>query len=424
MNKRGRPKKTEVVNNDEQHIEYTHVFVRNKWTKKRYRVNRGGRGSSKSHSIAQILIEFFFTIPDIQILVLRKTLPANRLSCWRLILKLLAEYDLLKYCKVEKGSLDIWYKKANMHFGSVDDPTKIRSTEWHIAWMEETNEFSLDDLITVDTSLRAQITSKFNSKFSHILFCSFNPSISEFSWLKNDFIESEGYGKDLVEIHSTWRHNWTHLTPKYIETLKNLSQIDENYHRIYNLGEWGVLKNIIYDNWKIVPELRDVGETWYGLDFGYNDVTALIEAKVDNREVYLNEKLYQAHLTPTDLIERLKSFIPLDKRKKTIIIGDNSRPEIIEEISRAGFWIEPSVKGPNSVLDGISYLKTFKLFFTEESVNLKKEIKSYSWRETKDKKIIDEPVGFDDHLMDAMRYAIYTRYYKMNQGRPRIRELF
>jgi phage terminase large subunit len=35
-------------------------------------------------------------------------------------------------------------------------------------------------------------------------------------------------------------------------------------------------------------------------------------------------------------------------------------------------------------------------------------MKSYKWKEDKNGLILDEPVKFKDHLMDAMRYAIYT----------------
>jgi phage terminase large subunit len=50
------------------------------------------------------------------------------------------------------------------------------------------------------------------------------------------------------------------------------------------------------------------------------------------------------------------------------------------------------------------------LLITKSSTNFIKEIKSYKWKVDKENKILDEPVKFNDHLMDAMRYAIYTHY--------------
>ena len=51
------------------------------------------------------------------------------------------------------------------------------------------------------------------------------------------------------------------------------------------------------------------------------------------------------------------------------------------------------------------------LFVTPDSSNLIKEIRSYKWKLDKDGKIHPDevPVKFNDHGLDAMRYAIYTK---------------
>jgi phage terminase large subunit len=60
------------------------------------------------------------------------------------------------------------------------------------------------------------------------------------------------------------------------------------------------------------------------------------------------------------------------------------------------------------VLKGIDFAKSRKLRVYSESSNLIKELQSYKWREDKDGRVLDEPVKFQDHLMDAMRYGLYT----------------
>jgi phage terminase large subunit len=42
-------------------------------------------------------------------------------------------------------------------------------------------------------------------------------------------------------------------------------------------------------------------------------------------------------------------------------------------------------------------------------VNVQKEIKSYKWKTDKDGKVLDEPVKFNDHSMDALRYGVFTK---------------
>jgi phage terminase large subunit len=44
------------------------------------------------------------------------------------------------------------------------------------------------------------------------------------------------------------------------------------------------------------------------------------------------------------------------------------------------------------------------------------EVKNYKWKTDHDGNTLDEPVKFRDHLMDAMRYAIYTKFAKPKRG--------
>ncbi len=57
---------------------------------------------------------------------------------------------------------------------------------------------------------------------------------------------------------------------------------------------------------------------------------------------------------------------------------------------------------------GIDKVKQYKLHILEDSINLIKEIRSYKWKEDKEGRILEEPVKFNDHAMDAMRYALVS----------------
>ena len=60
------------------------------------------------------------------------------------------------------------------------------------------------------------------------------------------------------------------------------------------------------------------------------------------------------------------------------------------------------------VKKGIDSVKSFPLRISASSSNLIKEIKFYKWKEDKDGNVLEEPVKFNDHAVDAMRYAIYN----------------
>jgi len=111
-------------------------------------------------------------------------------------------------------------------------------------------------------------------------------------------------------------------------------------------------------------------------------------------------------MTNNDLIRELESQ-KIDKN--AIIYADSAEPARIEEISRAGYNIQPAEK---NVKDGIDFGKS-SLFYTKtDNEDLNKERQSYRWRENKNGEILDEPEKFDDHLMDAKRYAVYTHARK------------
>ena len=62
------------------------------------------------------------------------------------------------------------------------------------------------------------------------------------------------------------------------------------------------------------------------------------------------------------------------------------------------------------VYAGIMKVKSLPLFVTSSSKNLIHELKKYKWKTDMNGKVIDkEPVKMDDHLVDAMRYAVFTK---------------
>lgn len=349
-----------------------------------------------SHSLAQLFIRRLYEEKNIRMLVLRKTLPALRITAYRLMLDLLAEYQLPFHLNktemlIRKGTSEILFK-------SLDDPEKLKSYEGNYVWIEEATEISYQDFEQLNLRLRRP-----NPQHLNQMFLTFNP-ISRFHWLNTKLIEG---GRDDLAIHHSMYKDNPFLSKDYTEELENLS--DENFYKIYTLGEFGELKNIIYSNYVIgdIPEGYD--DLFYGLDFGYNNPSALVEVRVKDGEYYLIEKLYESQLTNVDLIERLKGLM----KRNSIIYADSAEPARIEEIKRAGFRIEPAGK---SVKDGIDFVKSQRLHVDKNSVNLISELRGYKYKEDRDGNVFDEPVKFRDHIMDAMRYALWQARPARNIG--------
>ena len=389
----GRPRKDAKV----LPINTTFVFHLNRSCDSQILINRGGSRSSKSYSIAQLLIEYFFTIPKIKILMLRKTQPALRTSIKPLVYEILNLYNLRSKITEVKQDMNLWSPvKGLIHFGGLDDPEKIKSSDWSIIWCEESNEFTYEDFINLKLRLSTPTYRDFRNK----MILSFNP-VDEFCFIKTKIIDNKS--EDFTEIVSNYKLN-PFLSADYVKTIESLEFQDANYFRIFAQGEWGKLENVIYNNWEIVSYLLE-GEKIFGLDFGFVNPTAFVQLNVDGLEVGIQQKIYQSGLTNQDLIRELHSIMTKEEKEQCPIYADSAEPQRIEELNREGFWVIPANK---SVKDGIDYVKRCRLRITNDSDNIIKEIRGYSRKTDKNGRVLEEPVKFNDHGLDAIRYGLHT----------------
>lgn len=367
---------------------------------KRVIITYGGAGSGKSWSVAQhLLFEKFYKEKNIGILVIRATLPALKSSAYALIRNILKQYKMPH--TLNKSELRIEHKEANnfILFRSLDDAEKVKSIEGiNYVWIEEATEISKLEFLQLNIRARAQND---NPDSMNQVYMSFNP-VDVRSFLRPMTINPPS---DCAVLHSTYENN-VFLSDAERSLLDNLVKHDRTYFLIYRKGEWASPGNIIYTNWRVVPTFpRRFNNTGYGLDFGFNAPTALIEISELDTVLYERELLYERKLTNAQLIEKLKILIPPPVRHR-MIVADCAAPDRIEEIYRAGFNIHPCVKGKSSVRFGIDRVKRYDIRVLSTSVNLIIEKQTYKWKEDKFGNTLDEPVPFKDHLMDAERYYL------------------
>lgn len=381
-------------------VKITNIFNRLHKSIKPVVVLRGGARSSKSYSIAQYLI-YRITNDKVKILISRKTMPALRITAYKLIIDLLQEYDYYRFCDHNKTNNLLMYPPTGsfIYFGSLDDPEKLKSTEWNIIWLEEATEYTHDDFMILKMRLSAPST-----KTNQIIL-SFNP-ISSLHWIKSKVVAHE----DAEEIVSTYKDN-PFLPKEYIDLLEQIRLQDANYWRVYGLGEWGSLDHLIYNNYSLVDDFPAPEQTIYGCDFGFNAPTVVVKVGLSNDFISIQELLYNTKMTNAELGEWLVKNIGFG----SLIYCDSAEPARIEELRRIGLNSRPANKEKNSVKDGIDFVKRQKLRITKDSVNTIKEIQSYTYKQDNMGNIMDEPVKLGDHAMDAMRYAIYTHLgHKIN----------
>jgi phage terminase large subunit len=138
----------------------------------------------------------------------------------------------------------------------------------------------------------------------------------------------------------------------------------------------------------------------FGLDFGYNNPTALCRVTERDGDLYAREEIYQSHLTNSDLIPMIKQIV---KSHETVYC-DSAEPNRIEELRRAGV---KAVAANKDVKGGIDFIKSRKLYVHSGSANLLKEIKSYKYMDQGKRKVNEPeiPLKLNDHICDSLRYA-------------------
>ena len=380
-------------------FDVTKVYEWLEQSKARINILRGGTRSSKSYSMAQHFIFNKLLVGNNRVIIVaRKTLPALRKTAMKLILDLLESYSIFSHCKFNKTELELRYKNNLLYFMSLDDPGKIGSIDFNDIWLEEAVDFTLEDFRMFN--IRASRKGENNQ-----IYLSFNP-ISALHWIKTELVDRRTEG--LAEHISTYKDNLKHLSKEIIFEIEDLINQDQNFYKIYTLGQWGVLENIIYSNWKVFEELPEkIDEISYGIDWAFNNPSAILKCFWIDNKVIWQELFYAGGLTQDQLVQKTLELIPEDLRSKPVFV-DSSEPALIQALYDVGI---NSHKARKDVNDGISYVKTHLLGITNDSPNLAKELQSYSWKRDKNNNVIDDPVKFMDHLCDAGRYATYSMNY-------------
>lgn len=373
----------------------------------------GGAGSGKSQFATQKVLYRVLTERKQKFLVIRKVANTLKDSVYAKFVEIIEEWGLSKLFHITKAPLEITCLNGNkIIFKGLDDPEKIKSiTGITNIFIEEASELNPDDFQQLQLRIRGK-----QLKNVQFLLC-FNP-ISEHSWLKKRFFDNDEPNTSIY--HTTYLDN-PFLDDAYISNLEHLKQVDENYYNIYALGHWGVLGNIIFKHWSAenLDEYEDeyFDSITYGEDFGWNDPTALLKVGRKDDTIYVLDELYEQHLTNTDLIKKMKRIV----NKSYMVYGDSSEPARIKDIQRAGFKIKSVKKGKGSILGGIDFIKSHNLVINTRCTSLLKELQSYKWKENKSGEAKDEPVDFNNHAIDALRYALEAERLSMrpkNKARP------
>ena len=372
---------------------YYHV----KESKAKIQVHQGGSRSGKTFSILTALIELCHKNTGLVITICRKTYPALRATSMRDFFEILNKegvYNVELHNKSE-GTYQLWGNLVE--FISVDQPQKVRGRKREILFINEANELSLEDW----RQLMLRTTDR--------VIIDFNPS-DEFHWIYEQVIPRE----DADFFQTTYKDN-PFLPQSVVMEIERFKDVDENFWRVYGLGERGASQATIFTHWKEIDQIPNEYKLLnIGLDFGYtNDPTAVVRIYTDGHGFAVDEICYATRLTNSDIAKVLRDN---QVNRSDVVICDSAEPKSIDEIHAHGFNTHGARKGRDSIRSGISFLHSRPLAVTSRSVNLIRELRNYKWKEDKNGKQLNEPVDSFNHAIDAMRYGITWNQTNPNFG--------
>ena len=297
-------------------------------------------------------------------------------------------------------------------FKGLDDAQKVKSVTpirgvITDIWMEEATENTEDDYDLLDKRLRG-----IDPEYPDIvkrMGLSLNPIIKT-HWIYTRFLAHlplpTGYGwlyrgPDIVVLKTTYRDN-KFLTPDDIKRIE--SEKNEYYRAVYVDGEWGVLGDVIFNNWRVddLSEIADQFGTYRnGLDFGFVHPCAVVRTASRDNKLYITDGFYECGLTNSMIADRLKPIVGDET-----VYCDSAEPKSIAELRIEGIDAEPATKGPGSIAFGIKNLQSYDEIVVDQQLQwLVNELMTYQRRKNKWGESMEEPVDKNNHAIDATRYA-------------------
>lgn len=358
-----------------------------------FKVIQGGMSAGKTYAILTILVAYAQTYPESVVTVLGLSYGHLRDGAIRDFRNILREVGLWDESAWNKTATTYTFANGSLiEFRSVDK-MGAHGPRRDVLFVNEANGISWD------------VFDQLASRTRDFSIIDYNPS-SKF-WAHEQLVE--GQPDETTFLRLTYLDNEA-LSDREVANIElhrpKPGEEPSNWWVVYGLGEIGSLEGNVYSGWQesTAEEIAKAGHlVRYGLDFGFaNDQTALValyelpEGKLGAIEMLYKTGMLNSQYDP--------EFRALGVDPSVLIVADSARPEAIAEIKLGGFRVLGTTKGPGSVLRGINAVKEHQIVFAGE--NLKREYLSYAWRKKASGETLDEPRDGNDHLMDALRYAV------------------
>lgn len=362
----------------------------------RYKGIWGGRGSGKSHAVAEYIIEQS-VVSRCDVVCIREVQKSLQQSVKRLLETKIESLGVGSYFEVQHDRILSKHGGTIIFQGMANHTAdSIKSLEgFDIAWFEEAQSCSQRSLDLLRPTMRKET--------SEMIF-TWNPRYEDDPI--DRLLRSETPPPDATIVRVNYQDN-----PWFPSVLKDEMNYDmkrdmEKYQHVW-LGEY--VKNTesrVFKNWHIDEfEAPEDAVLRFGADWGFAvDPTVLVRCFIVGRTLYID---HEAYMVGCEIPNTPELFMSVPEAEKWPIIADSARPETISYMKNHGFpKILPAVKGPKSLEEGIEWLKSFDIVVHPRCEHAIQELTMYSYKtDPLTGQVLPLLADKDNHVIDAVRYA-------------------
>lgn len=389
-------------------------------------VFKGGRGSTKSSFISEMIPLLIINHPNVHCIVFRKIGNTIKNSVWSQVVWGIDKWGLRDYFQIPKTIANpIVYKPTGQQilFMGLDDPNKVKSVKLPfgyigITWFEELDQYQ------GEKEIRKVLQSTMRGGTMFWDFRSFNPPISNLNWANQyaaDALSRENtlvMSSDYTQIPEEW------LGQAFIDEAEDLKETNPRAYEHEYLGipvgtGGNVFENVepLYMNDAFIETFDRI---YSGIDFGwYPDPFAFTKVHVDisRRNIYIFAEYRCNKQSNRQVFEKLyheltycgRHFMMPDE----IVTCDSAEPKSISDLKSYGaYGARPAKKGADSVQYSMKWLQSLNHIYIDPKrcPETYKEFIEYEYERDKDDEVVSGYPDANNHSIDSVRYGL-ERYW-------------
>jgi phage terminase large subunit len=286
----------------------------------------------------------------------------------------------------------------------------VKSFEaFDVAWVEEAQSLSQNSLNLLRPTIR---------KNRSELWFSWNPRSAK------DPVDQLLRGSKLPERTTVVRANYED-NPWFPEALREEMEYDrgrdvDKYLHVW-VGEYERHSEArVFHNWRI-DEFETPHDAFFkfGADWGYSkDPTVLIRgfegaSSGIRKTLFIDREVWKIGCSIDHTPKLFDGIDPTRERfaRDWLITADNARPETIDYMRRNGYpRMMPAKKGPNSVVEGVEFLKSYDIVVHPRCKHVIDELESYKYKvDPHTNEVSPYLEDKKNHTIDSIRYMMEGR---------------